>query len=80
MDRSQAPGGTVGNKLYVKIPSANDPRMRKTGLVLSMFPGQQPVVLYCADTGKRLGSVAQVHPALVAELREMFGAENVVVK
>ena len=80
VDQAQAPGGTAGNKLYVKIPSADDPRMRKTGLVLNMFPGQQPVVLYCADTGKRLGSVAQVHPALVAELREMFGAENVVVK
>ena len=75
-----APAAPAGNKLYVKIPSASDPRMRKTGLVLSMFPGQQPVILYCADTGKRLGASAQLHPALIRELGEMFGAENVVVK
>ena len=67
-------------KLYIKIPSADDPRMRKVGLVLSMFPGNQQIVLYCADTQKRLGAAAQLHPALLAELREMFGAENVVVK
>ncbi len=69
-----------GGKLYVKIPSAADPRMRKLGLVLNMFPGTQQVILYCEDTKKRLGRVAQLHPAMIAELREMFGAANVVVK
>ena len=29
---------------------------------------------------KRLGAAGQIHPALVAELRELFGEENVVVK
>ncbi len=71
---------SASGRLYVKIPSAEDPRMRKLGLVLSMFPGTQQVVLYCADTQKRLGSAAQLHPALLAELREMLGTENVVVK
>jgi len=78
--RPQGGAAPVGDKLYVKIPSASDPRMHRTGLVLSFFPGQQPVILYCADTGKRLGSAAQLHPALLRELKEMFGAENVVVK
>ena len=70
----------TGNKLYVKIPTAHDPRMRKTGLVLNMFPGSQQIIFYCADTKKRLGAAGQIHPALVAELRELFGEENVVVK
>ncbi len=74
---SRAP---VGGKLYVKTPSAADPRMRKARLVLNMFPGNQQVVFYCADTQKRLGAAGQLHPALVAELREMFGTENVVLK
>ena len=74
----QGEGGS--GKLFVKIPSAEDPRVRKMGLVLNMFPGNQQVILYCADTQKRLGTNAQIHPALVGELREMFGAENVVVK
>ena len=82
-DAPPAPGtgqAAVGSKLYVKLPSAEDPRMRKTRLVLDMFPGNQQIVFYCADTQKRLGAAGQIHPALVAELRELFGAENVVVK
>lgn len=79
--RKAAPGGqTVQGTLYVKVPSAEDPLLRKTRLVLNMFPGTQKVVLLCADTRKQLGASAQVHPALLAELREMFGPENVVVK
>ncbi len=69
-----------GDKLYVKVPSASDPRMRKVRLVLNMFPGDRQVILYCADTKKRLGAAAQLHPALVEELGELFGAENVVLK
>lgn len=70
----------VPGRLYVKVPSIDHPLMRKTRLVLSMFPGTQQVVLLCADTRKQLGTVAQLHPALLGELREMFGPENVVVK
>ena len=76
---SQAPA-SVGSKVYIKIPGAGDPRMRKTKLVLNMFPGSQQIIFYCADTQKRLGAAGQLHPALVGELKEIFGAENVVVK
>ena len=54
--------------------------MRKARLVLNMFPGNQQVIFYCVDTGKRLGAVAQLHPAMIQELEEMFGGENVVEK
>ena len=64
----------------MKLPSAADPRMRKLRLVLNMFPGNSQLVLYCEDTKKRLGAAAELHPALIAELREMFGAENVAIK
>ena len=80
-ERSAAGGGVPqGAKLYVKLPSAADPRMRKLRLVLNMFLGNQQVIFYCADTQKRFGAAAQLHPALHGELRELFGAENVVVK
>ena len=79
--RQSAPGGqAVQGTLYVKVPSAEDPLLRKARLVLNMFPGAQRVILLCADTRKQLGASAQLHPALLAELREMFGPENVVVK
>ncbi len=77
---SAAPQESLPGKLYVKIPSADDPRMRKAGLVLNMFLGNQQVIFYCADTQKRFGAAAQLHPALVGELREMFGPDNVVLK
>lgn len=81
----QAAGGEgtrepVAGKLYVKVPSAEHPLVRKARLVLNMFPGMQQVVLVCADTRRQLGATAQLHPALLGELKEMFGAENVVVK
>jgi DNA polymerase-3 subunit alpha len=70
----------AGGKLYLKLPSAEDPRMRKLSLILDMFPGRQPVVLYCVDTQKRLGAVAQLHPSLIKALKELLGEENVVLK
>jgi len=73
-------GQAVQGTLYVKVPSAEDPLLRKTRLILNMFPGTQRVILLCADTRKQLGATAQLHPALLEELRELFGPENVVVK
>ncbi|MEO2799269.1 hypothetical protein, partial [Flavonifractor plautii] len=49
-------------------------------LVLTMFPGTEQMVVKCEDTGKRLGTVCLVHPALIQELNELLGAENVVVR
>ena len=45
-----------------------------------MFPGTEPMVVYFQDTKKRMGARCVIHPALVDELREMLGPENVVVK
>ena len=70
----------ISGKLYLKTPSAEDPRMRKARLVLNMFPGTQQVVIYCEDTKKKLGAVCQLLPSLLKELKELFGEANVVVK
>jgi len=67
-------------KLWLKIPTREDPRMEKIKLVLSFFPGKQQVILYYADCKKKVGTWAQIHPALVADLKERLGEENVVVK
>ena len=69
-----------GETLYLRLPSREDPRLRKVRLVLSFFPGEQQVVLYFQDCGKRAGSRCEIHPALVKELTEQLGRENVVVK
>ena len=67
-------------RLYLRIPGVDDPRWAKIKLILTMFPGEESLKVRCADTGKLLGTVCQVHPALVDELRELLGEENVVVK
>ena len=66
--------------LYVKLPSREGPAFHRIELILTMFPGTEPMVVYFADTKKRAGARCVIHPALVQELREMLGGENVVIK
>jgi len=72
--------GTQGQRLYLKIPCREDPRMRKVELVLSMFPGDGQAVLYFEDTQRRLGTPCVIHPALVEEMKQLLGPDRVVVK
>ena len=69
-----------GQKLYLRIPSREDPRVRKVKLALSFFPGEQQAVLYFEDCKRRVGTYCQIHPALIRDLKERLGEENVVVK
>ncbi len=70
----------AGKTLWLRLPSREDPRVRKVKLALSFFPGEEAVVLYFADCGKRLGSRCMIHPALLEDMRERLGEGNVVVK
>lgn len=45
-----------------------------------MFPGTEQMKIRCADTGKLLGTPCLVHDALVQELEELLGRENVAVR
>ena len=66
--------------LYVRLPSNTHPLCRRIELLLSMFPGSERMVLYFEDTKKRLGAPCLIHDALVQELTELCGPDNVVVK
>lgn len=68
------------NTLYLRLPSREDPRLRKVRLALSFFPGEENVVLYFEDCKKRVGSRCAIRPSLLEDLRERLGEENVVVK
>lgn len=70
----------VKQKVYVKLPSSDHPAYSRIRLILQMFPGDSQIILYFEDTQKKVGSFCLVHGALLAELREMVGEENVVVK
>jgi DNA polymerase-3 subunit alpha len=66
--------------LWVKVPTQGDPAMHRIQLILNMFPGTEPMVIYCAQEKKKLGTRCVIHPALVSELKEMLGEENVVIR
>ena len=67
-------------KLWVKLPSRDDARLHRIELLLTMFPGEQQMIIFCAKENKRLAARCIIHRALVQELREMLGDGNVVVK
>ena len=67
--------------LYVRLPSADGPEMEMLKKVLFMFEGQSSSVrIRLSDSGKLIGTTCELHPALVRDLEERFGRENVVVK
>ena len=66
--------------LYVRLPSRESPLYRRVELLLTMFPGKGRLVLYFEDTKKKAAAPCLIHDALVAELTERCGKENVVVK
>lgn len=67
-------------RLYVQVPSMDDPKVKKLRQYLLMFPGSQQMVVCAADTKKRFGIACWIHPSLVRELKKLLGDGNVVVK
>ena len=81
-DGARFGAGTGGEPrcLYIRIPGLSDPRWEKIKLILKMFPGTQQLKVRCVDTGKLLGTPCLIHDALVEELQELLGGENVAVR
>ena len=71
---------TPSQTLWVKLPSEQDPLFGHIRLLLTMFPGPRRMIIYCEKEKKRIGTRCIVHDALLAELRELCGDKNVVLK
>ena len=69
-----------GKKLFIRMNSGDAAMRRRIEKLLIMFPGEEPLVQYFADIQKQRSCGCLIHPALVKELEELLGAENVVVK
>lgn len=67
-------------KLWVKLPSRFDPALKRIELILTMFPGNQQMVIWCEREQKRIGARCLLHEGLILELKEMLGEENVVLR
>ena len=66
--------------LWLKLPSKYDPAMRKIELMLTMFPGEQRMIIWCEREKKRIGASCLIHRTLITELKELLGENNVIVK
>ena len=69
-----------GKVLYLKFPGKDSRELAHARLVFEMFPGTTPVKMVMADTRKIYGTQVLLHKALIQELRETLGEENVVIK
>ena len=69
-----------GSKLYLQLTGEDDPRYAKVKAIINMFPGNAQVVLFFADTRNRRGAQATLDARMIAELKNVLGDENVVLK
>ena len=65
--------------LWIKLPDGGEPFTWLKKL-LNMFPGESRTVVYLTDQKRKLQTHCIHHEALLAELREVLGEENVVQK
>ena len=70
----------AGGTLYLKLPGEQDPVYRKVKAILNMFPGDNKVVLYFADTKVRRGTKCSFSGSMLGELKNILSEENVVLK
>ena len=66
--------------LFVRLPSRQSPLLHRLELLLTMFPGRDALVVWCEAERKKIGARCRIHPALLQELQELLGEENVVVR
>ncbi len=70
----------LSGKLYLKLPSEDSLEYRKTRAILNMFPGENQVVLYFADTKIRRGTLCSFTDTMLQELKNLLSELNVVLK
>ena len=73
------PRTAIPGKLYLRFERSDDPLLTRVRNLFVLFPGQQTVVLYLADTQRRLGAKCLLLPPLLQELKDLLGEANVVV-
>lgn len=66
--------------LWLKLESEHDPRYGKVRAIINMFPGNSDVRVFFADTRIKRGAKASLDQRMLAELKNVLGNENVVVK
>ncbi len=80
LSEKQPAGGAADDQvLWIKLPDGGE-SLSWLGKLMNMFPGESTAIVYLADIKKRRQTRCVIHEALLAELRETLGEENVVLK
>ena len=65
--------------LWIKLVNSKD-QLAWLSKLLDMFPGNETAIVYLEDKKKKLQTGCVIHEALLAELQESLGEQNVVLK
>ena len=77
----QAPQEPPQNRtLYLRLPGEEGKLYPKIRAILNMFPGTEKAVLFFEDTRARRGTQCSLRENMLAELKNVLGEANVVVK
>ena len=77
----QAPQEPPKNRtLYLRLPGEEGKLYPKIRAILNMFPGTEKAVLFFEDTRARRGTQCSLRENMLAELKNVLGEANVVVK
>ena len=66
--------------LYLRLPGEEGKLYPKVKAILNMFPGESRAVLFFEDTRARRGTVCSLADSMLAELKNVLGEGNVVLK
>ena len=75
--RPASPGAP--RRLWLRLPGNDPGLLRRIELLQEMFPGRERMIVYFADTGRKLAAECVIKDSLVRELEELLGRENVKV-
>ena len=79
-ERGPAKAAPEGDQvLWIRLPDGGE-TFTWLKKLMNMFPGESAAIVYLADRKKKLQTRCVIHDALLAELREALGEENVVLK
>ncbi|MBQ7818045.1 MAG: DNA polymerase III subunit alpha [Oscillospiraceae bacterium] len=76
----EAPKTVQADTLYLQLTGESDPRFQKVRAIVNMFPGNNTVKVFFADTRKLMGTKASLDSAMIEELKSLLGEGNVVLK
>ncbi len=73
-------GSAESKTLYIKLPSEDSIEAKNARALASAFPGNLEMIMFYADTKKRIRTHVSNESIVFTRLREMLGEENVVLK